>query len=176
MRKKYHLIINKEMKEKIYNFAIDNEMTLSGSVEFIFNKMEPVLDSYVYFEENNGDFGYEEVNGEIDFKFTMDKTFYNKLKNIHGIMFTFSIAVLVRRMISVFFEYLDFYGLSRLDKFLSKCKRVILKNIHLKQKWDKKKVHMYTGVMEKEYICMKFSSNYNLLGFKLLYKEEMLPV
>ena len=62
-------------------------------------------------QQESCEFGYNEFGAEVDIRFYIDPNIYRKLKNAHGIMHTFSVATLVRKMIELFFILVEAKGL-----------------------------------------------------------------
>jgi len=133
----------------------------------------PFLDYYTIFEQESSEFGYNQFNAEVDIRFYIDPNVYRKLKNTHGTMHTFSIAVLIRKMVELFFTLIEAKGLDWLmDAMQSGIKKII--NILCKNRRLLKNqtnlLHMYDKEQIEEHISLIFSKNYTLLGVEYAKK------
>ena len=62
----------------------------------------------------------------MDIRFYIDPNVYRKLKNAHGAMHSFSIAVMVRKMIEWFFKLIELKSYKWLVENMKRCmKRII---------------------------------------------------
>jgi len=69
----------------------------------------PLLDYFIIFEQESGEFGYNQFDADV--RFYINPNIYRKLRNVRGAMYTFSIATLVRKMIKLFFVLIEAKGL-----------------------------------------------------------------
>jgi len=174
LSKTYHFVAKQKMFNKIVNFSIKQQLNISKTMKLIIDTMLPLLDYYIIFENESSEFCYNKFGAEVDMKFYIDTNIYRKLKNMHGVMHTFSVAVLVRKMIELFFILVDAKGLNWLmNAMRSSIKKIInilTKNIRLLKNTEYM-VHMYGKDQIEECISMIFSKNYTLLGVKLTNKH-----
>jgi hypothetical protein len=171
--KLYHFVAKEEMKNKIMNFSNEMNLDRSKSIRLIIDTMLPLLDYYTVFEEESGEFGYNEIDAEVDIRFYINPNIYRKLKNAHGVMHTFSIAVLVRKMIELFFIIIEVKSFEWLqDRMKNGIKKIIkiLSNIGGFQKNTGNMIHMYGEEVMEGHIVMLFSKNYTLLKVDLAKK------
>ena len=119
LTKVYHFVAKEEMKNKIIKFSDTIKMNMSKTVRFITETMMPLVDNYTIFEEESSHFGYSEFGSEVDIKFGINPNVYRKLRNVHGAMHSFSIAVLVRKMIELFFKLIEFKSLEWLQNLMN---------------------------------------------------------
>jgi len=174
IKKLYHFVTKIEMRDKICEFANHMRIDFSKSMRLIIDTMMPFLDNYILFEEESGDFGYSEFGAETDVRFYIDPNIYRKLKNTHGAMHTFSVAVIVRKMVEWFFKLIELKSYKWLVENMKRClKRII--NVLSKTgrilKDTENIVHMYGEEQMEEHIIFIFSKNYTLLGVELSKKR-----
>ena len=177
--KLYHLVAKKEMKNKIIYFSNLEKLDFSKTMKLIIDTMMPLVDNYMIFEEESGEFGYLEFGAEVDIRFYINPNVYRKLKNVHGTMHTFSVAVLIRKMVELFFFFIEAKSLKWLRYLMSCCKNKmvsILTKMRRFMKNTEKMLHMYGEEQLIEEINLIFSKNYTLLGVvkakkQLFYKH-----
>jgi len=173
LSKVYHFLTTEKMFNKINEFSGQMNLNFSKTMRFIIGVMIPLLDYYAIFEQESSEFGYNKFGSEVDVKFYIDPNIYRKLKNTHGVMQTFSIATLVRKMIELFFILIESKGLNWVINVM-KCgiKKIIniLSKTNCLFKNTENMVHMYGKEQVEEYISFIFSKNYALLGVKLAKK------
>ena len=104
LKKLYHFVATEDMLDNINKFSSNINLDRSKTIRLIIDSMMPLLDNYIFFGEESGDLGYNEFNADIDIRFYIDPNVYRKLKNVHGVMHSFSVAVLVRKIIEWFFK------------------------------------------------------------------------
>jgi len=172
--KLYHFVAREEMYNNICNFSVDVKLNFSKTMRLIINTMTPLLDYYLFFENESGDFGYNNIEAEVDIRFYIDPKVYRKLRNTHGVMHTFSVAVLVRKMIELFFILLEAKGLNwiinTMKLGIKKIINYFTKNGRFLKNTDKM-IHMFDKDDINEYISFVFSKNYTLLGIELEKKR-----
>jgi len=174
LSKVYHFLAKEKMFNKINNFSSKMKFNRSKTIRLIIETMMPLLDYYIIFEQESGEFGYNEFGAEVDVKFYIDSNIYRKLRNAHGTMHTFSIAALVRKMVELFFILVESKGLewviNKMKYSIKKMISIICKSRRL-YKNPKKMVHMYGKDLIKEHISLTFSENYTLLGIEYTKKH-----
>jgi len=172
--KVYHFVAKQEMFNKLNKFSNQINHNFSKVIRLIINTMMPLLDYYTIFEQESGDFGYNNFDAEVDIRFYIDLNTYRKLKNTHGVMQTFSIAVLVRKIIELFFILLEAKGLKWIMNTM-KCGIKTIINILCKNRRLMKNaenmIHMFGEEQMFEHICLIFSKNYTLLGVEYFKKR-----
>ena len=179
--KVYHFVAKNEMKKKVQDYSKQLKLSFSKTMRLIIDTMLPLVDNYMIFEVESSDFGYDEFGAEVDIKFSIDPNVYRKLKNTHGVMHTFSIAVMIRKMIDLFFYFIERKSLEWLKNLMSCCKNKIVRILTKMRRFMKnteKMEHMYGEELMEEQISMIFSKNYTLLGVdlsknKLVYKDDI---
>jgi len=85
-------------------------------------------------------------------------------------MHSFSIAVVIRKMIELFFYFIEVKSLEWLQNLMSCCKNKIIRLFARTRRFMKDTeniVHMYGEELMDETISMIFSRNYTLLGVVL---------
>ena len=126
LKKLYHFVATEDMLENINKFSSNMNLDRSKTIRLIIDTMMPLLDNYIFFGEESGDLGYNEISAEIDIRFYIDPNVYRKLKNVHGVMHSFSVAVLVRKMIECFFKLIKVKSYKWLSENMKRCiKRII---------------------------------------------------
>jgi len=174
LSKSYHFLAKNKMYSRISEFSLQIKLNFSKTMRLIIDTMIPLLDYYSIFEQESGEFGYNQFNAEVDIRFYIDPNVYRKLKNTHGTMHTFSIAVLIRKMIEFFFILIEAKGLdwviNAMKCGIKKIINILCKNRRL-IKDTNKMIHMYGKEEMDEYISYIFSKNYTLLGVESAKKR-----
>jgi len=174
LKKLYHFVCTESMMNKIIYFSKYMKLDKSKALRLIIDTMMPLLDNYLVFEQESQDFGYNEFGSEVDIRFYIDPNVYRKIKNAHGVMHTFSVAVLVRKMIEMFFFFIEYKSFEWLKKMMNCCiKRIIkiLTKFGSFFKDTKNMVHMFGEEQMLEETIMTFSKNFTLLGIKRVKKR-----
>jgi len=174
LSKTYHFLAKEEMYNKITKYSNQIKLNFSKTIRLIINTMMPFLDYFIIFEQESGEFGYNQFNAEIDIRFYIDPNIYRKLKNTHGVMQTFSVAVLIRKMVELFFVLLEAKGLkwikNAMKRGIKKIINILYKNKRL-LKNPEKMIHMFGKEQMDEYISFIFSKNLTLLGVEYTKKR-----
>jgi len=177
--KVYHFVSKEEMLNKINEFSINLNLDRSKSIRLIIDTMMPLVDNYIIFEQESGEFGYNEFGAEVDIRFYIDPNIYRKLRNVHGTMHSFSIAVLIRKMIELFFFFIEAKSftwlINTMNSSMKKILRIFYKTGRLLKNTENI-VHMFGEEQVEEHISLIFSNNYTLLGVikakkQLFYKH-----
>jgi len=172
LSKVYHFVTKEDILNKIENFSNQIALNFSKTMRLIISTTMPLLDYYTIFEQESSEFGYNKFGAEVDVRFYLDPNVYRKLKNTHGVMHTFSVAVLVRKMIELFFILVEAKGLDWVIKSMkSGIKKII--NILVKTrclyKNTENMVHMYGEMLMEEHITMIFSKNASFTNIKQFF-------
>jgi len=176
LTKLYHFVSKREMYDKIEKISNHLKLNFSKTMGLIIEAMVPLLDYYIIFEQESDEFGYREFGAEVDVRFYINPNVYRKLKNAHGVMHTFSIASLLRKLIEIFFILIE---IKSIDWLISSMKCGIKKilNVLYKRKYLYKNtenmVHMFEKEQMEEYISFIFSKNYTLLGAEIIKNRIM---
>ena len=129
LKKLYHFVAKEEMKKNVLKFSKEIKLNFSKTMRLIIDIMLPLVDNYTIYEEESGEFGYNEFGSEVDIRFYIDPNVYRKLKNAHGVMQTFSVAVMVRKIIELFFYFIEAKSLEWLKKFMNCWKNKIYRTL-----------------------------------------------
>ena len=174
LKKLYHFVAKESMKDRIEKFSKYMKLDFSKTMRLIVDTMMPFLDNYVFFEEESSDFGYIEFGAEVDIRFYIDPNVYRKLKNAHGVMHSFSIAVMVRKMIEWFFKLIELKSYKWLVENMKRCMKRII-NVLSKTgrilKDTENMIHMFGEEQMEEQISIIFSKNYTVLGVEMTKKR-----
>lgn len=172
--KVYHFVAKQEMLNRLNDFSTQINLNFSKTMRLIMNTMMPLLDYYTIFEQESGVFGYNNIDAEVDIRFYIDLGIYRKFKNTHGVMQTFSIAVLLRKIIELFFILLEAKGLkwimNAMKSGIKKIINILYKNRRF-MKNTENMIHMFGEEQMYEHICLLFSKNYTLLGVEYFKKR-----
>jgi len=176
--KLYHFVAKEKMYNRIHNFSLKLKQNFSKTMRLIIDTMMPILDYYIIFEHESSEFAYNQFQAEVNISFYIDPNVYRKLKNTHGTMHTYSIAVLLRKMIDIFFILLDAKDLdwimNAMRNGIKKIINILNKNKKL-FKNQKNILHMFEKDQIEEQISLIFSKNYALLGVEYIKKRKRLP-
>jgi hypothetical protein len=105
---------------------------------------------------------YPNVNADCDLHIYMEKTNYRFIKQTHGNLNYYSMAVLVREMIDLFIKGVHKYGLSEYVKIIQDCK------ITKKQFSKKICLPQLSPIIPIEpYYRLLFSKKHELIGVEL---------
>jgi hypothetical protein len=95
MKISYHFISNNEMHKKLVKFNKNNNLSMSKTLTLIINNLIPIIDIYTYFANESNEFNYKIIDANIDIRFKIEKKLYRKLKNVHGVMQSYSIVPII---------------------------------------------------------------------------------
>jgi len=178
LSKLYHFVAKEEMFNRISELSNQQELNFSKTMRLIVNTMMPLLDYYVIFENESTEFGYNKFGAEVDVRFYIEPDIYRKLKNAHGAMHTFSVSVLIRKMIELFFIIVDAKGLDWLINAMKYGIKKIINILNKNRRFFKNTenvVHMYGEDLMEVHIAMIFSKNYTLIGVEKAKKSLLSP-
>jgi len=174
LKKLYHFVTTQEMLENINKFSDNIKLDRSKTIRLIIDTIIPLSDNYIIFGEESDELGYQEIGADAHIKFCLDPNIYRKLKNVHGVMHSFSIAVIVRKMIEWFFKLIELKSYKWLIENMKRCmKRIInaLSKTGRILKNTENMVHMFGVEQLEENISLIFSRNFTLLGVELAKKR-----
>jgi hypothetical protein len=170
-RHNFHFVLNRKMKDKISKLSEKLKLSKSNTVVYILNEELCVLNKYQFdLQENTENLNYQKIDWNSDLHIYMEKNLYRKIKHLADTVFSFSVAIIVRKLIELYFKMLGKCNgkIERVTKvftrfYLMKVKKYgnILKN------WDKN--------IENEQLCGKFycyvrlNDKFTITGFK--FKE-----
>ncbi len=170
---KYDFVINKTLLEKIKNLAKKRSLSLSCLMREIFEKIIPILDKK-HLKEKRREKEYPIVCATHRVRVYLPKKLYNQLKLIHSHLNTFSMAVLVREILTEYFVGVETLGEKEFENKIERLKKK-LEELREKKavvvKKDKGKVmppdirrHPYPD----QYFMLTFDSKFRLLEIKFL--------
>jgi hypothetical protein len=136
----------------------------SATVIYILEKTLCLLKKYQFnMNENKENLSYQSVKWNNNIHLLMDKSLYRKIKHLSDSVFAFSMAIIIRKLIEMYFKILE--------KSNNKIERVerIFKRFHL----------VYTEMYEKNtkneqlygdfYYQLTFNCNFNIVGINFIH-------
>ncbi len=163
MLHKYNFVINNELNEKIKKYCCNKKISKNKLINNILTLMMPVLDYYYYKYNDTAKYEYKNFSSTNKIRIVIDKNMYNKIKQIHNNMNTFSAAALIREMIKIFFKEIEKNELLYLIKKIKRYKRRYTDKLLKTKKW--KKNIFLTHMSPQIHYYLGFSSEYKLLEF-----------
>jgi len=170
---KYDFVINKTLLEKIKNLAKKRSLSLSCLMREIFEKIIPILDKK-HLKEKRREKEYPIVCATHRVRVYLPKKLYNQLKLIHSHLNTFSMAVLVREILTEYFVGVETLGEKEFENKIERLKKK-LEELREKKavvvKKDKGKVmppDIRRHPHPDQYFMLTFDSKFRLLEIKFL--------
>ncbi|HOL57725.1 MAG TPA: hypothetical protein PLD75_09230, partial [Spirochaetota bacterium] len=120
----FDFVINDSLFSKIKILTEKNNKGVSEIIREIINIMLPFLKKKHLTEERRKR-DYPCVNATKRVRVFLEERVYNELKQIHDTLNTFSIAVLIREILELYFELVEKYGVDGFEKRLEKVKNKI---------------------------------------------------
>ncbi len=181
MKKFYHFVLKSSLKDRIIEISTKLDRNLSDTVVFIFKKMEPLLERYFYNEIKDYRGDYQVFGADDDMYVDIKEENYFKLKHVTANMYIFSMAITMRRILTLFVWGYDTYGLKRFVSRLNRIKKI--HDSHMAKTKEIKKIKMYQHMLKKytpfdgknRYEIL-FSNNLQILRFNFRPKSPNLPV
>ena len=136
--KEYEFVIGDNLYKKIKNLKEKKGESLSLVVRDIILLMLPFLKKK-HLTEKRREKDYPSVNATCRIRIFLPKNVYNELKQVHDTLNTFSIAVLVREILKLYFQMIEKYGEEGFKKRLERVKNKIEDMRARKVKWYKDK-------------------------------------
>jgi len=174
MNHDYHFVVTCEMKTRISDFAVSMDLSLSSTVIFILRKIQPVIDRYHYISpEKREDGEYRFINSGADLHVFMENGLYRKIKLIHSTMNFFSMAIIVRWMIDLFFELIDKYGKKKFYLLIRKFNGINDVRFYEGREWEKAEYSKHMSHIKPiiDLYSLTFSTDYRLKKFKIHHLE-----
>ncbi|HOJ63461.1 MAG TPA: hypothetical protein PLE45_03470 [Spirochaetota bacterium] len=134
----FDFVINDNLFGKIKILTEQNNKGLSEIIREVINTMLPFLKKK-HLTEDRRKRDYPCVNATKRVRVFLEERVYNELKQIHDTLNTFSIAVLVREILKLYFDLIEKYGVDGFKKRLEKVKNKIEDMRARKVKWYKDK-------------------------------------
>jgi hypothetical protein len=175
MNHDFHYVTTQKMKNRILKLGGTKNLTLSATIVYIFKKIEPILDRYhyVYPEDNEiGKYGF--IDADADIHVYLGEEEYRKLKLIHATMNFFSMAIILRWIIKLFFDCIDKYGCEKFDDLIERYQGINVTRFYKGERAWKKAAyfeHMSQKGTWYELFSLTFTNNYKLLGFEILHYD-----
>jgi hypothetical protein len=171
MKHDFHLVLKSEMKNKILNFSRIKNISLSATVILILKRTKPILQKYHYLNQESKKNGkYSIINADSDIHVYLEEEDYKMMKHIYANMNVYSMAILLRKIIDLFFKGINKFGIKLFFKKLDFVKIKYNERFKKLKKWDK-----YCNKKQLSHLLSKnllykltFSTDYTLLGFELL--------
>ncbi len=98
----FHFVINKKMRKKIINYSKKRKKSISKTILEIINIISGLWKKNDISCRDNCK--YSKINWDSHIHLYLEESDYIKLKQLHSEYNVFSIAKLIRKMISFFFE------------------------------------------------------------------------
>jgi hypothetical protein len=173
MKHEFHFVLNKKMKKEIIVLSKKLKKSMSSTIVYIINNLNPILERYHYvYPENKEDGRYRLINGKKHIHIYMDEVDYRRIKQVFANMYIYSMAIIIRRMIRIYIDEINRYGIKRFEKIMLKYGKI--NDVKFKRegrkKWEKYEIVQqmsYNKVRNKLYKTT-FTANYTLLGFEIL--------
>jgi hypothetical protein len=163
------MVITKELKEQISFLSKKLKLSLSQTVIHILEKALIIMEKYHHeCEEQDKVSSYQKVGWDTDIHIYFDKNLYRKIRHLCEIMYAFSTAIVVRKLINIYFEMRERFEMDdeEFRLFMDLYKNKKLKKYEDKKYWEKSRISKQ--LFGKKLYQLTFNENFMLIGFKYL--------
>ncbi len=166
--KEFDFVLNQNLFEKINNLKDKKDKDLSTLIREIIIFMLPVLKRKHLFEKRR-DKDYRFIGATHRIRIYIPEEVYNELKLVHDHINTFSIAILIRELLELYFAGIEVEGEEEFAKRMEEWQKEI------ESLREAKAVVVKIGSPDipvsnehNDYFLLKFSSNFCLKEIKFL--------
>ncbi|HOJ62994.1 MAG TPA: hypothetical protein PLE45_01120 [Spirochaetota bacterium] len=106
MKKEFNFMIDNKLEKNILSYCKKRKISYNRAINEIIELMLPVIKEIHYFSEEN-DCKYQRIDAVKKIHLYMPKEIYRELKLVHSNLNFYSIAILVRFMLDIYFEWLE---------------------------------------------------------------------
>ncbi|HOJ62972.1 MAG TPA: hypothetical protein PLE45_01010 [Spirochaetota bacterium] len=164
----FDFVVNEDLFKKIKNLKEKRGGYLSLIVRDIILLMLPVLKKKHLFEKRR-DKDYRFINATHRIRIYIPEEIYNELKLVHDQLNSFSMAILVRELLEVYFAGIEIEGEEEFIKSIQKLEREI-ENLKASKAVVVKigSQDIPCSIDTNDYFLLKFSSKFCLKEIKFL--------
>ena len=164
----FDFVVNEDLFKKIKNLKEKRGGYLSLIVRDIILLMLPVLKKKHLFEKRR-DKDYRFINATHRIRIYIPEEIYNELKLVHDQLNSFSMAILVRELLEVYFAGIEIEGEEEFIKSIQKLEREI-ENLKASKSVVVKigSQDIPCSIDTNDYFLLKFSSKFCLKEIKFL--------
>ncbi len=166
--KEFDFVLNQDLFEKINNLKDKKDKDLSTLIREIIIFMLPVLKRKHLFEKRR-DKDYKFINATRRIRIYIPEEVYNELKLVHDHINSFSIAILIRELLEIYFAGIEVEGEEEFIKKMEEWEKGI------ERLREAKAVVVKIGSPDipvpdehNDYFLLKFNSNFCLKEIKFL--------
>jgi hypothetical protein len=161
----FHFVLNKELKSKIKDLSYRLNKSLSKTIIYILKITVHILDKYQYnIEEATEISKYPTVNWDVDTNVHIDKILFRKIKHIQGTMHAYSISVIVRKLLELYFHFLKLSNkrIERVERIFKRFYSLYIKKIGTKIMKINKNKEIMPQLYGKFLYSLTFNDKYYL--------------
>jgi hypothetical protein len=163
----FHLVLNSTLKSKIIKLSKKLKISKSNTVIYILNECLNILNKYQFdLQENTENLNYQKIDWDTDLHVYMNKNFYRKIKHLADTIFSFSVAIVVRKLIELYFKMLEKSNgkIERVKKIFKRFYFLYVKKYgNTIRKWKKKIQN--EQLLRKFHYHLEFNDNFVITGF-----------
>jgi hypothetical protein len=172
MKHEFHMVLNSKIKDEIEDLSIHLNKSISSTVVFIIKAITPFLEKY-HFEspENKEDGKYRLIDADEDLYIYLDENDYRMIKHIYSHMYIYSMAIIIRKMITIFLDGIKKQGF---ENFIGMMNRLALKfrkkfaGLGCWEKRERRKTAQMRHESTIQLYKITFSSDFSIKKFELI--------
>ena len=158
-------MLSEKLKTKIIKFGYKNNLSISGTINYVYQIIKPLLQSFQVIGWKTNIFEYEFSEAIENMHVYMNIEEYHNLKHIAGTLLAYSTAAVLRKMIEYFFDKIQSIGLEELIKEIDNLVNQKFKKIISSKRW--KKPHMSYSKTDL-YYKITFNTKFFPIEFEFL--------
>jgi len=154
MKHYFHCVLKSDLKCDLQDLAHRLNKKPAEVVNLIFDSLFYKLDKYIFAIEDLKNKNYEEFGADADIFINLEIGNYNKIKEMHSALQTFSMAIIFRHIVEVFIEGVKEHGFDGFMKILEKEEKATKKRIL--EKFSIKKSSSFAHILDTSTKNTKF--------------------
>ena len=169
----FHLVLTTEMKNNIIKLSKKFNKSMSGMVIHILKLTDYLMKKIHYFD--NEDFNtYIFIKADTDLHVYMNEKDYRMIKLLKYNLNFFSMAIIVRKMIELFFYYSTKFGYERLLKILNKFRGIWWCKMRRDKEWGKYEIYKQLSHQKDKIpiLRLSFNNSYQVLDVEFMPKKN----
>jgi hypothetical protein len=156
----FHLVLNTTLKKQLTKLSRKLKLSISKTIIHILDLSLPIIEKFQQScKEVNEISKYNKISWDSHVHINFDENLYRKIKHICDTMFAFSTAIVLRKLLSIYFKKINKYKKYSYNKVLLRYKNIYINNTN-RQKYFT--IQLYKRI----YYQLSYNNNFNLVEIK----------
>ncbi len=163
----FHLVMHRSIKNMIIRLSKKLKLSQSATVMYIIKNSLSIMEKYQFTSDEHDSISkYRLAVWKTHLHLYLDEELFRKIRHLCDSMFAFSMAIVIRKLIMLYFIKKNKYKTEKIDylNVLKRYERIFVKKFKLLRNWIKPTIQL-----NYPYYCqLTYNKRFALIGFNLL--------